>query len=69
MNFRSLTAAEEEIARKIVHCAYLVHKTLGPGLLENIYERCFCYELRAHGLKCERQIETCLKYGDMEFDN
>ena len=36
----------EDIAAKIVDAAFEVHKTLGPGLLEKIYEVCFCHELK-----------------------
>jgi GxxExxY protein len=44
MNFESLSPTEELIARKIVDAAYTVHKALGPGLLERVYEVCFCHE-------------------------
>ena len=44
MRYRKLTEREEEIAKIIVDCAYKVHLTLGPGLLESIYETCFCYD-------------------------
>ncbi len=40
-----------DLAYKIVGCAIEVHKQLGPGLLENIYERCLKYELELNGLK------------------
>jgi GxxExxY protein len=36
----------EEIGRSIVHCAIKVHKTLGPGLLESVYQKCLTYELK-----------------------
>jgi len=36
----------EETGKKIVHCAYLVHRQLGPGLLEKVYEACFVMNLR-----------------------
>ena len=38
MNFKPLSKIEESIAKKIVDAAYTVHKTLGPGLLEKVYE-------------------------------
>lgn len=40
-----LTKHEAYLCKQIVDCAYKVHKTLGPGLLEKIYEICFCHEL------------------------
>jgi GxxExxY protein len=40
----------EEIGRNIVHCAIKVHKALGPGLLESVYQKCLTYELEKAGL-------------------
>jgi len=40
-----LTEREKWLCKEIVDCAYRVHKELGPGLLEKIYEICFCHEL------------------------
>ena len=57
----------DEIARSIVHCSYLVHKELGPGLLEKIYEACLCYELQRAGYKVERQVSVPIVYGDLKF--
>ncbi|MBL7172926.1 MAG: GxxExxY protein, partial [Desulfobacteraceae bacterium] len=39
------------MAKKIVDAAYTVHKILGPGLLEKVYEVCFCHELSKRGLR------------------
>jgi GxxExxY protein len=57
----------DEIARSVVHCSYLVHKELGPGLLEKIYEACLCYELQRAGYKVERQVSVPIVYGDLKF--
>ncbi len=51
MAFCSLSEKEECVAKKIVDAAFVVHKTLGPGLLEKVYEVCFCHELIKRGLK------------------
>ncbi|MFC1571762.1 GxxExxY protein [Candidatus Margulisiibacteriota bacterium] len=59
---------EEQIAKEIVHAAYMVHKNLGPGLLESIYEICLCYELKKQGLKVERQAPVPLVYNNIHFD-
>ena len=59
---------EEEIAKLIVDSAYTVHKNLGPGLLEKVYEVCFCHELSKRGLKCERQIDVPIVYDGLKFD-
>ncbi len=59
---------EELIAKKIVDAAYNVHKNLGPGLLEKIYEVCFCHELSKRGLKHQRQVEILIEYDNIKFD-
>ena len=58
----------EEIARKIVDAAYTVHKALGPGLLERVYEVCFCHELAKRGLRYARQIDIPITYDGLLFD-
>jgi len=63
-----LSQKEEEIATKIVDSAYTVHKSLGPGLLESIYEACFCHELAKRGLKFEKQCGLPLKYDGIIFE-
>ena len=68
MNYKPLTEREEEIAKKIVDAAYTVHKKLGPGLLEKVYEVCFCYELSKRGLNYQRQVDIPIVYDDMVFD-
>ena len=60
--------AEEEIGRAVVHAAFTVHRRLGPGLLESVYETCFCYELQKAGLSAERQAKVPLVYDDLTFD-
>jgi GxxExxY protein len=55
-----LPAGYEQIATKIVDAAYVVHKQLGPGLLESIYEVCFCHELKKRGLAYERQVAVSI---------
>jgi hypothetical protein len=57
MKFKLLSKKEEEIAEKIVDAAFTVHKVLGPGLLERIYEVCFCHELSKRKLKYQRQVD------------
>ncbi len=57
MNYNSLSKKEESIAKKVVDSAYTVHKILGPGLLEKVYEACFCHELSKRKLKYQRQVD------------
>ena len=68
MNFIPLSEKEEYIAGKIVDAAYIVHKTLGPGLLEKVYEVCLCHELYKLGLKHQRQVDIPIEYDGIIFD-
>ena len=52
----------ERIGKIILDCAFEVHKELGPGLLESIYEECLCEEIRNKGLKVENQVYLPLDY-------
>ena len=66
--FKLLSKREEIIAEKIVDAAFKVHKVLGPGLLERVYEVCFCHELSKRKLKYRRQVDLPIKYDGMIFD-
>ena len=68
MQHEPLTDADEAIGKAVVDSAFRVHKKLGPGLLEKIYEACFCYELDQRGLDARRQVGIPIVYGDMSFD-
>ena len=57
MNYVPLSDKEERIAKAIVEAAFAVHSTLGPGLLESVYEVCFCHELSKKGLSYRRQVD------------
>ncbi len=68
MNYKALSKQEESIAKKIVDAAYTVHKILGPGLLEKVYEACFCHELSKRKLKYQRQVDIPVVYDGLIFD-
>jgi len=59
--------ALNEISGKIVHAAFKVHSTLGPGMFESVYEICLEYELVLMGLKVERQVPVPIIYGDIDI--
>jgi GxxExxY protein len=61
------TDEEEYVASHIVDAAYKVHKTLGPGLLENVYEICFCHELEKQNMVCKRQVSVPIEYDGIRF--
>lgn len=53
---------ENQISYQIRGVIYDVYKTLGPGLLESVYEKALCYELEQRGLKVERQKQVPIVY-------
>lgn len=55
----------DRIGREIVDSAFKVHKALGPGLLESVYEACMFYELTKRGLKVRRQVHLPIQYDDL----
>jgi GxxExxY protein len=68
MEYEKTSEREEVVATKIVDAAYKIHKALGPGLLEKIYEVCFCHELRKRELSYQRQVDIAIEYDGLKFD-
>ena len=68
LQFAPLSDQEESIAKIVVASAYAVHSALGPGLLENIYEVCFCHELTKRGLAFRRQVVVPIVYDGINFN-
>jgi len=54
--------ADNAITEEIIRCAIEVHRELGPGLLESVYESALCMELHAAGIATKRQIGIPLYY-------
>ncbi len=59
---------ENEIGSKVVSSAITVHSTLGPGLLESVYELCLVHELTKLGLKTKRQVALPLRYEGLDIE-
>jgi GxxExxY protein len=59
---------ENEIARIVVDAAFKVHTTLGPGLLESVYEVVLTKELERRGLDVERQKAIPIRYDELSFE-
>lgn len=59
----------ERLARIAVDCGYHVHRELGPGLLESVYEIVLLESLRQRGLLAERQVSIPINYNGQVFDN
>ena len=60
--------SENEIATHVVDAAFKVHTTLGPGLLESVYEAVMAEELSRRGLQVSRQQGIPLDYGNVHLD-
>lgn len=68
MEYEPIPSRLEHIAKIVIDAIYTVHKRLGPGLLESVYEKCLVYELRKRGLKAEPQVPIPIQYDDLAID-
>jgi GxxExxY protein len=59
----------ELLAKEIVDAAFQVHRTLGPGLLESVYEECVAYELEIRRLPVQRQVYLPISYKSLRIEN
>ncbi|MCK4330744.1 GxxExxY protein [candidate division WOR-3 bacterium] len=59
---------ENEISKIIVDSCLRIHKKLGPGLLETVYEEVLFYELTRKNLRCKRQIAIPVIYENIKMD-
>jgi GxxExxY protein len=59
---------ENQFATLIVDAAYHMHREIGPGLLESVYERILAHELRNRGLEVARQVVVPIRYKGEDFD-
>ena len=59
---------ENEIARIVVDAAFKIHKTLGPGLLESVYEAVLDFELQRRGLHVARQVGLPVHYEGVKLE-
>jgi GxxExxY protein len=59
---------ENTIGTRLIEAAIEVHRELGPGLLESVYEAALAYELEQHGLQVARQVPVSLNYKGIHFD-
>lgn len=66
---RTVPDEVNDLTGGIVDAAFKVHSTLGPGLLESVYETCLVHELSKRGLKVERQTEVPVGYDGILLDS
>ncbi len=65
----SLSIRTEAVAKEIVDIAYKIHRELGPGLLESVYEKCFCYELKQRDIEFVRQQPVKIIFDELLIDD
>jgi GxxExxY protein len=59
---------ENEIGDVVVDCAIQLHRVVGPGLLESVYEVSLAHELESRGFDIRRQVSIPIKYKDITFE-
>ena len=69
MDYEPVSDELECIGKEIVDSAYRVHKELGPGLLESVYEECMVYDLQRKGLKVARQVALPIEFNGHMLQN
>lgn len=57
-----------QLCHKVIGCAIEVHRELGPGLLESIYEKCLIHELSQAGFEIQSQLAVPVTYKEIRFD-
>ena len=66
--FEPIDAETERIATQALDAAFKVHRALGPGLLETVYEACLCHELVRHNVPFERQLSMPVVYEGIRLE-
>ena len=68
MLFGKEPSDRDPLTEAVIGAAIEVHRTLGPGLLESVYEECLTYELQKLGLSVQRQLALPVKYKEIALD-
>ena len=67
--YEPISREEERIGKAVVNAAYKVHKELGPGLLEKVYEVCMTHVLTEEGFNVRRQVEVPITFEGLVLEN
>lgn len=59
----------KKISEEIIDSTIKIHKNLGPGLLESVYQNCLFYELNKKGIPTEKEVILSVAYEDMIFES
>ena len=68
-HFAAIPPRTEKVTKKILDAAFKVHTSLGPGILESVYETYLTHEFKLNGLKVERQVSIPVIYEDITVDS
>ena len=60
---------DDELGTLLIGCAIQVHRVLGPGLLESVYETCLLHELGKTGFEVKKQVAVPIAYDGIRFDD
>jgi len=66
---RKLNPEVEELGKQVVDAIFTVHSTLGPGLLESVYQQCLEHEIVSRDLEVGRHVYLPIRYRDLEIPN
>jgi GxxExxY protein len=58
---------ENQLSNEVIGAAIEVHKTIGPGLLESVYQECMVYELTNRGFQTAREVSLPVRYKGLQF--
>ncbi|MDI9364156.1 MAG: GxxExxY protein [Flavobacterium sp.] len=64
-----LSEIENELGKAVYDVAFKIHRKLGPGLLEKVYEECFCYELFLRNIPFKKQVKVPIHYEDLKIED
>jgi GxxExxY protein len=67
-NFDPIPQETEDIAAQVIDACFRVHKNLGPGLLESVYEVCVCHELSKANIPFQTQVHLPVVYDGTRLD-
>jgi len=59
---------DDELGTLLIGCAIQVHRALGPGLLESVYETCLLHELLKTRIEAKKQVPVSFRYDGINFD-
>jgi GxxExxY protein len=68
ISFEKIPERVDHLSNRVIGAALKVHKELGPGLIESVYETCLCYELSKAGFVPERQVRLPIAYDGVFLD-